>query len=253
MFKKGDLQGQTIVFSSLPKSNEPFKLVEGLGGKVACFPLIRITESTTQDKEYISRLSSYDWLIFTSQNAVDMFDEKLKRCGMSIRELSLKVAAVGTKTASALEGIGLHVSFIPTIYSAETFVEEFPIHLKPTDRCLFLKGSLAKKTIKDGLKHVDEWTVYETKPNVINTEVFAAYLKDNPSVFVTFASPSAVRVFSQHVSSQVNLPTLKFAAIGDITANSLKVHDLPVHVQAKPYTYLALIDEIAKWKDVESK
>lgn len=252
MFNKGDLQGRTIVFTSHPKSDEPFNTIERLGGKVACFPLIQITEFHSQDDRYISRLATYDWLIFTSQNAVEIFSEKLRRHGRSVNELTLKVAAVGTKTASALEAIGLQVSFIPTIFSADTFVKEFPTHLKNTDRCLFLKGSLAKDTIRKGLEHVDEWIVYETIPNDKNAEDLTVYLKSNPSVFITFASPSAVNNFSKHVSSQVDLTALKLAAIGHVTASSLKVLDLPVHIQANSYTYLALIDEIAKWKDVES-
>lgn len=253
MCNKDDLQGRTIVFTSHPKSDEPFKLVERLGGEVACFPLIQINEFNSQDESYISRLAMYDWLIFTSQNAVEMFSEKLGRNGKSVNELSLKVAAVGTKTASALEAIGLAVSFIPTIYSADTFITEFPTHLKDTDRCLFIKGSLAKDTIRNGLEHVDEWTVYETTPNLKNACDLSAYLKTNPRVFIAFASPSAVNNFSKHVYSQVHLETVKLAAIGHITANSLNAHGLPVHVQAKSYTYLALIDEIAKWKDAESK
>ncbi|WP_394187582.1 uroporphyrinogen-III synthase [Paenisporosarcina quisquiliarum] len=253
MCNKNDLQGRTIVFTSQPKSDEPFKLVERLGGDVACFPLIQVIEFHSQDEVFIGRLSLYEWLIFTSQNAVEMFRKKLNRLGMSVSELSFKVAAVGTKTASALEAIGLQVSFIPTIYSADTFIKEFSSHLKDTDRCLFLKGSLAKDTIRNGLEHVDEWTVYETTPNVKNAVELAKYLKSNPRVCITFASPSAVHNFSNHVYSQVLLTTVRFAAIGHITAKSLIDHGLPVHIQAKSYTYLALIDEIAKWKDVESK
>ena len=253
MCNKGDLQGRTIVFTSQPKSDEPLKLVEHLGGGVACFPLIQITEFHSQDESFIARLALYEWLIFTSQNAVEIFSEKLNRHGISVSELTLKVAAVGTKTASALEAIGLQVSFIPTTYSADTFIIEFPSHLKVTDRCLFLKGSLAKDTIRNGLEHVDEWTVYETTPNVKNAGDLAEYLKSNPRVCTTFASPSAVQNFSKNVYSQVHLKTVTFAAIGHITAKSLIDHGLPVHIQAKSYTYLALIDEIAKWKDVESK
>lgn len=253
MCNKGDLQGRTIVFTSHPKSDEPFKLVEHLGGEVACFPLIQIIEFLRQDEAFIARLSYYEWLIFTSQNAVEMFNKKLIRHGILVSELSLKVAAVGTKTASALEAIGLQVSFIPTIYSADTFSKEFPTHLNDSDRCLFLKGSLAKDTIRNGLEHVDEWTVYETTPNVKNAGELAEYLKSNPRVCITFASPSAVHNFATSVYSQVHLTTVKFAAIGHITAKCLSDHGLPVHIQAKSYTYLALIDEIAKWKDVESK
>ncbi|HLG26952.1 MAG TPA: uroporphyrinogen-III synthase, partial [Paenisporosarcina sp.] len=65
MSKKGDLRGQTIVFTGQPKSSEAFLEVERLGGKVQAFPLIRTQELTNQDDNFITKLSSYDWLIFT--------------------------------------------------------------------------------------------------------------------------------------------------------------------------------------------
>jgi uroporphyrinogen-III synthase len=251
MYKKGDLQGQTIVFTSLPKSDESINLVKQLSGDMAFFPLLDINEVLKQDDEFISKLHSYDWLIFTSQNAVEMFHLKLNRSGILASKLSLKVAAVGTKTATALEKMGLQVSFIPTIFSADTFIKEFPGYLKVGNRSLFLKGSLAKRTISEGIEHVDEWTVYQTIANLKNADELTVFLQENPAVFITFASPSAVNIFSQYVLSQVNSSTLKFAAIGHVTANCLEEYGLPVHVQAKPYTYLSLVEEIVKWKDAD--
>ena len=49
MSKKGDLQGQTIVFTGQPKSYEAFLEVTRLGGEFISFPLIRTQELTFQD------------------------------------------------------------------------------------------------------------------------------------------------------------------------------------------------------------
>lgn len=250
MSKKGDLRGQTIVFTGQPKSSEAFLEVERLGGKVQAFPLIRTQELTDQDDIFISKLSSYNWLIFTSQNAVSAFEEKLTRHQVAVDKLTCKVAAVGRNTARALEKLGFRVMFTPTTYSADEFVQQFSQVSKQSDHCLFLRGSLAKATIKAGLsQQVDEWTVYETLPDVNNATRLSTYIAQHPNVFVAFASPSSVNIYATEIAREIDWKQIKIAAIGHVTAAALQKHGAPVHVQATTYTWLALVQEIANWKD----
>jgi uroporphyrinogen-III synthase len=250
MSEKGDLQGQTIVFTGQPKSNDVFLEVERLGGEIKTFPLIRTQEVTHQDEEFMTQLHSYDWLIFTSQNAVDAFENKITRHKVCADSFRNKVAAVGSQTARALEKIGLHVTFIPTIFSANEFVIQFPQISSRSESCLFIKGSLSKETIKEGLtQEVDEWTVYETLPDLENTRRLSSYIEKHPNVFVAFASPSSVDIFAQEIARYLGWDQIKIAAIGHVTSATLNKHGAPVHVQPKTYTWLTLIKEIANWKD----
>lgn len=250
MSKIGDLRGQTIVFTGQPKSSEAFLEVERLGGKVEAFPLIRTQELTDQDDIFMSTLSSYDWLIFTSQNAVSAFEQKLNRHKVAANTLSCKIAAVGKNTARALEKIGFQVSFTPTTYSADEFVQQFPQVSNQSDCCLFLRGSLAKATIKAGLsQQVVEWTVYETLFDIDNATHLSTYIAQHPNVFVAFASPSSVNIYATEIAREVGWNQIKIAAIGHVTAAALLNHGAPVHVQATTYTWLALVQEIASWKD----
>ncbi|QBP40747.1 uroporphyrinogen-III synthase [Paenisporosarcina antarctica] len=254
MSKKGDLQGQTIVFTGHPKSPEAFLEVERLGGKVKAFPLIKTGEVSHQDDLFMNSLNSYDWLIFTSQNAVIVFEQKLARYGVIIANFKFKVAAVGSRTAHALEKIGLHVTFIPTTYSADEFVEQFKQVSSPEQSCLFLRGSLAKATIKQGLsQQVDEWTVYETLPDINNAKELSAYIAQYPNVFVAFASPSSVHIFARDIAPNTGWAKINIAAIGYVTAAALKSHGVTVHAQSSTYTWLALVQEIANWKDDSQK
>jgi len=245
------LQGQTIVFTGQPRSQEVLQEVERLGGEVQLFPLIRTHEVTSsRDRDFLSRLSSYDWLIFTSQNAVLFFLQKMSRYNIQLKEINMKIAVVGTSTARAIEDVGLPVSFIPTNFSAEAFVQQFPQVSDIKDTCLFLRGSLAKDTIKEGLsQQVDEWTVYETLPNMDNSQRLSTYITQRPNVIIAFASPSAVEVFADTIASQMGWAPFKIAAIGHVTATTLENYGAPVHVQPTTYTWVALIQEIAKWKD----
>lgn len=250
MSKKSDLQGQTIVFTGQPRSTEALLEVERLGGKSKVFPLIQTQEVNTQDEKFISKLGDYHWLIFTSQNAVAAFEQKLARNNVRIDHSSYKIAAVGSKTAEALQKLGFRVSFTPTIYSADVFVQQFPMVASKSETCLFIKGSLAKKTIKDGLSQsVDEWTVYETLQDVKTAKELLTYLQQQANNVVTFASPSAVEVYATEIVPTAGWKGITTAAIGHVTAAALEKHGAPVHIQPRTYTYLALIKKIVQWKE----
>lgn len=254
MSKKGDLQGRTIVFTGQPKSEEALLEVKRLGGDSIVFPLIRTQEVTLQDELFIKKLHTYEWLIFTSQNAVVAFEQKMIRHGIRIDTLLNKIAAVGSKTSRALERIGFQVTFMPTTFSADAFVQQFPMVAGHSDSCLFLRGSLAKATIKEGLsQNVDEWTVYETLPDLTNAKSLSEYLIVHPNVIVAFASPSSVEVFAREIAPKTDWNGLTIAAIGHITASALKKQGAPVHIMPTTYTWLALVQEIANWKDEKLK
>ena len=250
MSEKDDLRGQTIVFTGHPKSNEALLEVERLGGKVKVFPLIQTQEITSQDEIVLAKLNTYDWLIFTSQNAVMAFEQKLKRHKVNRDSLKSKVAAVGSKTAEALQKSGFQVLFTPTIFSADVFVQQFPKVTNHLETCLFVKGSLAKATITIGLpQQVDEWTVYETLPDANTAQELLTYVKQHHKLVIAFASPSAVEVFAREIASVTGWDRYRTAAIGHVTADALKTHEALVHVQPETYTWLALVQQIALRKD----
>jgi uroporphyrinogen-III synthase len=66
---------------------------------------------------------------------------------------------------------------------------------------------------------------------------------------VAFASPSSVNIYATEIAREIGWKQIKCAAIGHVTAAALLSHGVPVHVQATTYTWLALVQEIANWKD----
>ena len=135
------LDEETIIFTGTPKSQDVFELVKQYRGNPVSLPLIQVAElSEPTDELRLNACHTYDWLIFTSQSAVTAFGAKLERYGVSADSIPSKIAAIGTRTAAALEKIGFTVQFIPTVFSADVFVKEF----KPTQNdiryvLLFLK------------------------------------------------------------------------------------------------------------------
>lgn len=222
------LAGKTLVFTGSNAPVEAIELARLHGAETAHIPLIETKSIVDREPP---ELSSYDWLIFTSRMGAEVFGD----LGL---KTTARIAAVGERTAEALAAYGLHADFIPTRYSADTFVVEFP-SLAGDSKCLFVKGALAKNTIASMELPVDEWVVYDTVPVCDN----ARKLKELSGAIVIFASPSAVEVFCDGGGDWEGIET---AAIGHITEQAVVHHGgKPAFVPVK-YTYEEVVREIVK-------
>ena len=156
---------------------------------------------------------------------------------------SCKIASVGAKTTALLNKYGLRVHFEPSVFSADVFIQEFPTVSREAESKLFLRGDLAKTTIREGVPNVVEWTVYETVTNESSIQPLTELLTKQQAI-VIFASPSAVSVFDQSVAPIVGWSTIRAAAIGHITAATLRHLGVEVYVQLTTYTMQAVVEEI---------
>ena len=96
--------------------------------------------------------------------------------------------------------MGFTVDFIPTVFSADIFVKEFEPSDTAIRRLLFLRGSIAGPTIKEELPfEVDEWTVYSTERATDSIGRLVDLLQREKKMTVLFASPSAVKVFTEEI------------------------------------------------------
>lgn len=245
------LLGETIIFTGTPKSQGVFERVKQYGGLPVSLPLIQVAELQEQTDELrLAACPTYDWLIFTSQSAVAAFGAKLARHTVAAASIPSKIAAVGTRTAEALERLGFTVDFIPTVFSADVFVKEF----KPTEmaihRVLFLRGSIAGVTITEELPFdVDEWTVYTTERVHDSIGSLVDLLQQKKWLTVLFASPSAVSVFAEEVAAKVGWDGYTIAAIGHVTERALLEVGAPVHVKPDTYTLIDLVEKLAGRKE----
>ncbi|RSK24665.1 uroporphyrinogen-III synthase [Bhargavaea beijingensis] len=251
MSDKHPLSGMTVIFTGTPKAKEAVASVQLQGGTPIILPLIKTVEKVVPtDSLRMQTCASYEWLIFTSANAVRYFGRKMEQVGLAPSDIPVKIAAVGSETAKALEDIGLKADFIPSTFSAEHFVDEFPVFSDEADRCLFLKGDLAKDTIKEGLPNeVDEWTVYETVDDLEGILGVKDLLKQGGKTAVLFASPSAVRVFSEQIAAETGWTGFTIGAIGHVTEEALLEAGAEVHVKPERYTLLDLVRELGNRKE----
>lgn len=236
------LAGKTVILTGSSAVQSVVMLIEDNGGCAKSFPLIETVEKiNADDAQWLAQLPAYDWLIFTSQNAVICFLAKCIRHNVNYAQLPHKIAAVGEKTAEGLRNAQLAVHFMPSIYSADVFVKEF--RAEPQERQLFLRGSMAKSTIHDGTG-ADEWTVYETQHCLKHLDQLERCLVTSAEPIVIFASPSAVDVYAAHIVPDLDWCFVKIASIGHVTTAALAKYGVVPHVQPRVYTMKAVIEQL---------
>ena len=221
------LEGETIVFTGSREPEEAVRHAQSMGAETLYLPLVTTSIRQSEKPDF----NGYDWLIFTSRTSAQAF------CQFH-ENVTAKIAAVGDQTAAVLQQHGYTVDFIPKVFSADYFIQEFPV-ISGKVKCLFIKGNLAKNTIASMHMQVDEWTVYDTVLDLKNAEK----LVDLKGVIILFASPSAVSAYRQAGGNWSNIRT---AAIGHVTKQAIQVNGGKVDFTPEKYTYLEVINEIAK-------
>ena len=99
------------------------------------FPLIKF-EYQDITKNQINEINSdFDWLVFTSQNAVKAFFQQAKT------NTGISIACVGPKTAKLVESYGYRVNFIPETYTSISLANEIPA-VKTQNIC-YVGGNLS--------------------------------------------------------------------------------------------------------------
>lgn len=245
------LEGKTVILTGTQKTTSILNDIEYYGGNALCYPLIETKEVIDlNDGMQLELARGYNWMIFTSQNAVEAFHAKMKRMNIESRHFSCKIAAVGAKTAEALQQVGFQIDFVPSTFSADAFVKEFPTVAKDQHLCLFIRGNLAKATLSEGLPFpIQQWTVYETVEKTESVNRIIEVIREEEAVIIVFASPSAVDVFAKHIAPIVGWDAVTFAVIGHITATALESYGATVHIQPENYTMQAVLAELVKLED----
>ena len=119
-----ELSGKTVLITrAASQSAELRSRLEGLGARVIECPTIQIVPPTTWKPvdDAIRRLNTYQWLLFTSANAVEQFMDR-----MGDRRPTIPIAVVGSSTAARLTEWGLKASLVPQEFSAEGLLAAFP-------------------------------------------------------------------------------------------------------------------------------
>src|SRR5437762_2996062 len=143
-----ELIGKTVLITrAASQSAELRSRLQDLGARVIECPTIHIVPPKTWKPvdDAIRRLNSYQWLLFTSANAVEQFMDR-----MGERRPAIPIAVVGSATAARLGEWGLKPSLVPQEFRAEGLLAAFPDILVGT-RILFPRAQVAREALPDEL------------------------------------------------------------------------------------------------------
>ncbi len=248
------LKNRQILITRDAKQTASFtKDIERHGGKAICFPTIAITghESWESVDEALTRLSDYDWIVFTSANSVKYFVNRMR--SKRIEYPAARIAAIGSKTNNLLQEIGLDAHLLPENFTAPSLVEAFEHKDVQNKRFLLPVSDIAREELYNGLQnlgaHVDRLVVYQNRLNEPDNkdEVLAAIQKGKIDV-LTFFSPSAVFNFAEIVGpptlETVRETSTAIAVIGPTTADAVRKAGLKPHIVPEKSTSEDLLNAI---------
>jgi uroporphyrinogen III methyltransferase / synthase len=194
----------------------------------------------------------YEWIAFTSVNAVRAVREKFDEYGLDARAFSgLKIAAVGEKTSAAIEAWGLRADLVPSgEQSARGLLEDWPPYddvLDPINRVFLPRADIATETLVAGLVELgweaDDVTAYRTVRAAPPPAPTRDAIKTGKFDAVVFTSSSTVRNLVG-IAGKPHASTV-IAVIGPATAKTAEEHGLRVDVLASEPSVEVLADALA--------
>ena len=120
-----------VVTRAAEQQGDAKRLLEQQGAQVLDLPALEIgpPDQWGPLDDALSDLDNFHWLVFSSANGVQAVEQRLQRLGRCLarRPKSLKIAAVGRKTARVLKELGSGADFVPPEFVADSLIEHFPV------------------------------------------------------------------------------------------------------------------------------
>ncbi|MDJ1133842.1 uroporphyrinogen-III synthase [Streptomyces iconiensis] len=196
----------------------------------------------------------YEWIAFTSVNAVKAVREKFEEYGLDARAFAgIKVAAVGEQTARALVAFGVKPDLVPSgEQSAAGLLEDWPPYdpvFDPIDRVFLPRADIATETLVAGLIElgweVDDVTAYRTVRASPPPAETREAIKGGGFDAVLFTSSSTVRNLVGIAGKPHNVTVI--ACIGPATAKTAEEHGLRVDVMSPEPSVHKLAEALADY------
>ena len=197
----------------------------------------------------------YQWVVFTSTNAVRAVWEKFAEFGLDARAFSgVKIACVGAATAEKVRAFGIVPDLVPSApeqeSSSEGLLAIFPPHddvLDPVDRVLLPRADIATETLAEGLRErgweIDDVTAYRTVRAAPPAAPIREAIKTGGFDAVCFTSSSTVRNLVGIAGKPHSRSII--ACLGPKTAETAREFGLRVDVQPEVADVGALIESLA--------
>ena len=233
--------------------------LEQLGANAVEVPTIQVVapENLAPLDEACARVHTFDWVVFTSANAVSSFMRRLMAGPTrDVRALhGVRLCAVGPATADALSQYGLKVDLVPEQYRSEAIVRVMCRDHDLTGHSVLLpRGDLARDLLPTALRQAGAkpTTViaYRTAPVDLdasgNPDIYRLLLERQIDI-VTFTSGSSVKNLVKALGGDQAadlLARVDVACIGPVTADVAQRLGVTTTIMPPESTVPSLVDAI---------
>jgi uroporphyrinogen-III synthase len=209
--------------------------LEAIGAETVVLPTIELAPPTSFEAldAACANIEIFDWLIFTSANAVRAFNERATEQGTARRPR--RIAVIGPATLKAITEAGIAPQIVPVLmpedYVAESLVASLLIASGTTPaNFLLVRAEDARDTVPTALEAAGHRvTIAFAYRNIVPQEtvpalnVLFASAERRPDI-ITFTSSSTARnLFALLEAASITMPPeIILASIGPITSATLR-------------------------------
>jgi uroporphyrinogen-III synthase len=229
-------------------------LLEAEGAETIVIPTIEIAppSSWCALDAALSELRSFDWLLFTSANAVQAFVERARALGVAA--YPKRIAVIGPATAAAVKEDGLAADepqlLLPERYVAESLAEAL-LPYAAGARMLLVRAAAARDVLPETLRAAGAYVmIAEAYRNVVPHESagsLRALFATRPPDAITFTSASTAHNLASLLDGAgLNVPAgVALASIGPVTSQAMRELGLEPTAEAAEATLPALVSALA--------
>jgi len=248
-FDTQPLFGKKIVVTrTRNQASKLTRLLSSLGARTIEFPTIEIKkmEDLSGFRKSLASIEKYKWIVFTSQNAINIFFDELFTAGRDVRSLGgIKIAVIGKASGDELKQYGVVPDMIPQKFVAESLLDEFK-KLNISGQKIFIPCSAdARMALTEGLNamgaEAERVHIYTAEKPAHTDVKFLDEVKN--ADIITFTSSSTVTNFFAMIPETKAV----LASIGPVTTETIISHGFKPSIAAEEFTIDGLVQAMVKF------
>ena len=240
-----------LVTRAVHQAGSLASMIRDEGAQPMLAPTIRIAAPRDPGplRDAVTHLDCYDWILFTSSNAVKALFGAIHEAGLDVRALGgVKACAIGGKTRDALMSRGVHADLLPKDARAEGVIAALGPLLDERTRVLLPRAEIAREVLPDSLREagaeVDVVTAYRNlPPEPKAVERIQSLVDPGEADAVLFTSSSTVQnlfdLLGPEAAKQLN--ALDLFSIGPVTTETAQRLGLGVSATSPEQTIESLV------------
>lgn len=239
-----------MVTRSARQGSELAERLRAAGFEAVVIPAIELAEPTSFAvlDGALGRLGEFDWVLFTSANAVEVFARRV----VGGIPAGVKVAAIGLATARAVETMGRKVDLVPETAVAEAMAEALLPAAGPGVKFLLVRAEIGREELPERLRAAGaEVVVAPAYRNVVPEssipqvrEMFSDHEKYPDAITFTSSSTATNLLVLLEVSGMELPRDILRVSIGPVTSETLRGVGYPAHAEAETATIEGLVEAV---------